>query len=116
METLIGVFTALFWTLHLTYNLKYSYRQVADSLQEMSNSSFVDNKKQYQIFIYSVCPESAKVKKKQKLVTVFSEKSRPPTPPHTPKFFSFSTALIMKIRSISPKSNQFFVMSQLYYP
>ena len=50
--------------------------------------------------------------KKQQLVTVFSEKADVPPP----KFFSFSTALTMKIRSISPKSNQFFVMLQLYYP
>ena len=28
--------------------------------------------------------------------------------------FSFSTAVTLKIRSRSPKSNQFFVMSQLY--
>ena len=30
------------------------------------------------------------------------------------RIFSFSTAVTLKIRSRSPKSNQFFVMSQLY--
>ena len=33
----------------------------------MSNPIFMDNKKQYQIVIYSVCPESAKVKTKKTL-------------------------------------------------
>ena len=33
-----------------------------------------------------------------------------------PRIFSFSTALTLKIRSRSPKPNQFSVMSQLYYP
>ena len=36
-----------------------------------------------------------------------------PTSPQ-PWIFSFSTAVILKIRPWSPKSNQFFVMSQLY--
>ena len=47
-----------------------------------------------------------------KLVTVFSKKTNDPPP----WILSFSTAAILKIRSRSPKSNQFFYMSQLYIP
>ena len=45
-----------------------------------------------------------------KQVTVFSEKKDVPQS----WIFSFSTTVILKIRSRSPKSNQFFVMSQLH--
>ena len=62
--------------------------QVGDNLHEMSNHIFMDNKKQYQIVIFSVCPESAKVKEK-KLVTVFSEKADVPSPPTPTKNFQF---------------------------
>ena len=52
-----------------------------------------------------------------KLATMFSEKANALTPPPTsnpsppPWILSFSTAVTMKIRSRSPKSKQFFVMS-----
>ena len=54
---------------------------------------------------------------KATLVTVFSEKTDvppPPPPPHPPIKFHFFYAMTLKIRSRSPKSNQFFVLSQLY--
>ena len=44
------------------------------------------------------------------LVIVFSEKTDVPQP----WIFSFSAVVTLKIRSRSPKSNHFFVMSQLY--
>ena len=40
------------------FNMKYASRQVGDNLHEMSNPIFMDNRN-YQIVIYSVCPESA---------------------------------------------------------
>ena len=43
------------------------------------------------------------------VVKVFSEKTDVPQP----CIFSYSTAVTLKIRSRSPKSNQFFVMSKL---
>ena len=44
---------------------------------------------------------------------MFSEKTDVPLPP-TLRIFSFSTVVTLKIRPPSPKSNQFFVISQLY--
>ena len=47
-----------------------------------------------------------------KLISVFSEKTDVPQP----WIFSFSTAVTLKIRSRSLKSNKFFVMSHIYIP
>ena len=54
--------------------------------------------------------------KKQTSNSVFRESRCPPPTHPPPELFSFSTALTIKIRSISPKSNQIFVMSPLYNP
>ena len=54
-------------------------------------------------------PFSREKKKRKTCTGVFREYRCPP-----PMNFHFSPAVTLKIRSRSPKANQFFVMSQFY--
>ena len=64
------------------------------------------------VILFSLKNEKKKKKKKKKKkpIMVFSVK----TDVSQLWIFNFSTAVTMKIRPMPPKTNQFFVMSQLY--